>query len=99
MFGYLFFCILPSIEKESTLFDKTQQHRCLYFYINYFYFVYEIFLFVIDSNCSTGPIAIVCPSREGWLQMDNIVFPLSMAVGILESRVAEILAAHPPSWI
>ena len=59
----------------------------------------SIFEEIFDSYCSTGPCAIVNPIREGWLQMNNIVFPLSMAVGILESSVAVILADVPPSWI
>ena len=50
-----------------------------------------IFAEIFDSNCSTGPFAIVNPIKEGWLRMDNIVFPLSMAVGILVISVARPL--------
>ena len=53
----------------------------------------------IFEEISIVPFAIVNPSREGWLKMNNIVFPLSMAVEILESSVSVIQADVPPSWI
>ena len=52
-----------------------------------------------DSNCYTGAIAIVCPSRAGWLHVSIMVPPLSIDMGIIESSVAEMLDEHPSSWI
>ena len=59
----------------------------------------NIFEEIFDSYCSTGLCAIVNPIREDWLQMDSIVFPLYMAVEIIGSSVADILADVPPLWI
>ena len=59
----------------------------------------SIFDKTFDLNCSTGAIAILCPSRAGWLHVSIMVSPLSIAMGILPSKVAVILAAHPSSWI
>ena len=46
---------------------------------------------IFDSNFSTGPCATVNPIKEGWLHMNKIVFPLSIAVGIVEYKIAVIL--------
>ena len=59
----------------------------------------NIFEELFYSYCSTGPCAIVNTIKEGWFQMNKSVFPLSVAVGILESSVAVILADVPPLCI
>ena len=51
----------------------------------------SIFEDIFFLYCSTGPCAILNPIKLGWLHMNNIVFPLSTAVGILESNVGGYL--------
>ena len=54
---------------------------------------------IFDSNCSTGAFATLWPSSAGWFIVFMIISGLSIAEGILPSRVAVMLAAHPSSWI
>ena len=59
----------------------------------------NIFEDILDLYCSTGPCAMLNHIKLGWLQMLRIVFPLYIAMGILESRVERMLADFPSSCI
>ena len=54
---------------------------------------------IFDLNYSTGAFATLCPSSAGWFIVSMIISALSIAEGILPSRVAVMLASHPSSWI
>ena len=54
---------------------------------------------ILDSNCYSGPLAVLNPVRQGWLHMLRISLHRLYAMGILVLSFSVILATIPSSWI